>query len=94
MFRNVFCVILAAAALSLCGCGRPSSVGELMLVDFEENRPLRYRLVSERQTRIDLTGTDSSRQSAPQTMAERLELVMVYTPVKVDPFGLTTLKVT
>ena len=27
-------------------------------------------------------------------MTERLELVMVYTPVEVDPFGLTTLKVT
>jgi hypothetical protein len=66
----------------------------LLVVNFEQNKPLRYQMTSERKTLIDLTGEGGTRQSKPQTMNERMDLVMVYTPVEVDPFGLTTLKVT
>lgn len=86
-----------------CGCGKPLTgdplrdtplpAGELAVVNFEENHPLRYRMTSARETLIDLTGGGAER-SQPQTMTERLEVVMVYTPVEVDPFGLTTITAT
>jgi len=91
---KLFCFLCLAAVPVLSGCGGPSVTGELLLVNFEEHQPLRYRMISQRQTRIDLKGESGARQSAPQTMTERLELVMVYTPVEVDLFGLTRLNVT
>ncbi len=84
--------VLASAVL-LWGCAGQLSSGELLVVSFEENQPLRYRMVSDRKTLIDLTGSGGAQRSGPQTMNERLEMVMVYMPVQVDPFGLTTLKV-
>ena len=80
--------------LGFAGCSGPSSAGELLVVNFQKNQPLRYRMISQRETLIDLAGPESAKQSKPQTMTERMELVMVYTPANVDPFGLTTLNVT
>lgn len=95
--------LAAAVLISLCflgfGCGGSrlgggSPTGELLVVNFEEHQPLRYRMISERRTLIDLTSGSSSQRQQAQTMSERLELVMVYTPVEVDRFGLTTLRAT
>ena len=94
MRKRVIFLSALLPCLVLWGCVGPSSTGELLVVNFEQGQPLRYRMVSERQTLIDLAGGDSGQKSQPQTMSERLELVMVYTPVQVDPFGLTTLKAT
>lgn len=69
--------------------------GALVTVNFEQGQPLRYKMISERQTQIDLAGGgETGKKSAPQTMTEKLELVMVYTPVDVDPFGLSKIVVT
>lgn len=97
--RRVAVLLLTSMPFWGCGCGEPvrqfhQPAGEWLLVSFEENQPLRYRMVSERKTQIDLSGAAAAQRSRPQTMNERLELVMVYTPVKVDPFGLTTIQAT
>jgi len=85
-----------------CGCqesqqraaSKVPSGGALATVNFEQGEPLRYKMVSERQTQIDLAGGgEKGKKSAPQTMTEKLELVMVYTPVEVDPFGLSKIAV-
>lgn len=94
MRKSIICSAVFAMGLGLLGCRGTSPLGELLVVNFEKNQPLRYRMVSERRTLIDLTGGGGSSRQQAQTMNERLELVMVYTPVEVDPFGLTTLKVT
>lgn len=94
MRKSILISTALTACLGLWGCGVSVSTGELLVVNFEQDQPLRYRMVSERQTLIDLTGGEAAQKSQPQTMSERLELVMVYTPVQVDPFGLTTLKAT
>jgi hypothetical protein len=90
-----------SAILMVWGAGCAPSVGRvsapadnLLVVNFEKARPLRYRMVSERKTLIDLMGSAAAQRQQSQTMTERLELVMVYTPVEVDPFGLTKLNVT
>lgn len=94
MRKSIILLITAVLCLALWGCGEALFKKELLVVNFEQNQPLRYRMISQRETKIDLAGGSTTQKSQPQTMTERLELVMVYTPVEVDPFGLTTLKVT
>ncbi len=90
-----FGLIVVGCVLCLAGCqdSRKSSPDNWLLVSFEKDVPITYRMVSERETEIDLTTGDPKKKSRPQTTIEKLELVMVYTPVEVDPFGLSTLKV-
>lgn len=90
-------LLLSAAAgmlLMLGGCRTVEQKDTWLLVSFEKDVPITYQMESERQTVIDLTTSDASKKSKPQTMAEKLSLVMTYTPTEVDPFGLTTVKVT
>ena len=88
-------LIIAACMLCFVGCrdSVKSSPDNWLLVSFEKDVPITYRMVSERETEIDLTSGDPKKKSRPQTTTEKLELVIVYTPVVVDPFGLSTLKV-
>ena len=88
-------LIIAACMLCFAGCRNSvkSSPDNWLLVSFEKDVPITYRMVSERETEIDLTSGDPKKKSRPQTTTEKLELVIVYTPVVVDPFGLSTLKV-
>jgi hypothetical protein len=90
-----FWLIVVGCVLCLAGCqdSAKSSPDNWLLVSFEKDVPITYRMVSERTTEIDLTTGDPKKKSRPQTTTEKLELVMVYTPVVVDPFGLSTLKV-
>ena len=87
-------LIVMGCALCFTGCQKSaqSPLDNWLLVSFEKDVPITYRMVSERATEIDLTTGDPSKKSRPQTTTEKLELVMVYTPVEVDPFGLSTLK--
>lgn len=84
---------VAAIVLSVGGCNRQAAQKDTwLLVSFEKDVPVTYRMESQRETVIDLTTSDPAKKSRPQTMSEKLELVITYTPVEVDPFGLTTIK--
>ncbi len=82
--------------LLIHGCGgKPLSSlerGKYLVVGFEEGYPLRYKMTSSRSTALDLTGSSGKQQPKPQEMVERLEMVMAYKPVEVDPFGLTRIE--
>jgi hypothetical protein len=92
-------MVLAAVA----GCAgpeqgpRPSkSKGQVLTVDFQQDQVLRYRFVSSRKTIMNWTGGSEDRGKAggdsPVEVSERVEMIVAYEPVKVDPFGLTTIK--
>lgn len=83
------------ALFVLAGC----QVGpkEYLVVDFKENSVLRYQLVSERNIELNLgvsNTTTKTRKQKPQKMSEKLSLVIAYKPIKVDPYGLTTIEAT
>jgi hypothetical protein len=82
--------------LSLFGCqdSTQHSSDNWLLISFEKDVPVTYKMTAIRETQIDLTTGSSGKKSRPQTMSEKLEMVMVYTPIEVDPFALTTLEVT
>jgi len=90
MKRRCFIWTLVIVCLWLCGCGQPTQSNWLLL-NFEETVPVTYHFVSDRQITIDLTSGSSGRTAEPQTISEKLDMVVTYTPVEVDPFGLTNL---
>jgi hypothetical protein len=93
---KVLCwTLLIGSLLSVAGCRGPAGTTEdnWLLVSFEKDVPITYRMVSERQTELDITSDDPTKKSRPSNSTEKLELVMVYTPIEVNPFGLSTVMV-
>lgn len=94
---NLTCTTIIMV-VALTGCqqgGRKGEKGELLAVDFTEGATLRYRLVSERTSSVDLDSTGSaskSSRSKPQITSEKLEMVIAYRPVVIDPYGLSTIE--
>jgi len=82
--------------LALGGCQQVEvSTQNLLSVDFSEGTLLRYKLVSSRDIDINLDSTGSSTKggkSKAQKMSEKLELVIAYKAVELDPYGLSTIE--
>ncbi len=68
----------------------------LLSVDFQEGQTLEYKFVSSRETQIiwDPTKSASKSEGAANKFTELMEMVVAYTPVELDPYGLTTVKAT
>jgi hypothetical protein len=87
----------ATAMLSGCASLAKDDDAILLSVDWQEGQVLRYKFTSGRQAEIDWSSMDNkAAQSERKTSnyAESMEMVMNYTPVEVDPYGLTTIKAT
>jgi hypothetical protein len=68
---------------------------ELLTVDFEKGRTLRYKFVSSREITIGWDTPQTPARpgaSAGDKSSESMEVIVAYTPVKVDPYGLTTVE--
>jgi len=102
-------LLVAAAAMLPGGCRttRPvrGDVGEvktvvedkgrvLLTVDFEPGQTLRYRFVSRRQITLDWDPNATATKNRVQEHAEQMEMVVAYTPVEVDPYGVSTVRAT
>jgi hypothetical protein len=93
-------LILTTLVLSfLAGCktATESSAeqGELLTVDFYSGQTLRYKFVSSREITVEWDTTAAkSRPGRPVSdkSTESLEIIMAYTPIEVDPYGLTKVK--
>ncbi len=91
-----------AVALLVCltGChasgGRSAAVVRggraFPTVDFEQGKTLRYRFVSSRDITLDWDPGAASSTNRVQEQSERLEAVVAYTPVEVDPYGVSTIR--
>ncbi len=67
----------------------------LLTVDFQQGQALEYRFVSSRVTKIDWEQTKDAPKSGKtdvSELSESMELVVAYTPIQVDPYGLTIVK--
>lgn len=84
------CIIIG---LCFAGCQKSAQQDNLLLVSFEEGVPLKYRMQSERSIRLELSSGGTIQKTQSKTAVESLELIMIYTPVEVDPFGLSTIEV-
>jgi hypothetical protein len=96
--------ILTSLILSLLpGCKTatekelPAKTGELLTVDFQAGQTLRYKFVSSRDITVEWDTTAAkSRSGRPVSdkSSESLEIIMAYTSIEVDPYGLTRVKAT
>lgn len=86
----------------ITGCGNKnilkSSVqkGEPLTINFQEGNTLRYRFLSERETIVDRNHQNNiveNSGSALNRTTEKLDLIMLYTPLEIGPSGLTTIEV-
>jgi len=69
----------------------------LLTVDFQEGQSLRYKFVSSRDIEVDWDPTGTATKSGKRPVnktRETMEMVVEYTPIKVDPYGLTTIQAT
>ena len=70
---------------------------KLLTVDFQKGQTLRYRFVSSRDITVDWEPTKSqskSDKSKVDKSSESMTMVVAYTPIEIDPCGLTTIKAT
>jgi hypothetical protein len=95
--------ILTILSLSIfTGCQPKTSPKEIsrkekvfLTVDFQEGQTLRYKFTSSRNIIIDWDPEQKDseqRNSATNKSSESVEMVVAYTPIEVDPYGLTTIK--
>jgi len=92
--------ILTIVIMSISGgCGSGTEIKEpsinnkeLLTVDWQDGRRLEYKFVSRREIILDWDPTgklSKSDKSPPDKSTESMEMVVAYTPIKIDPYGLT-----
>jgi len=97
--------ILAIAVMSISGGCEPGAGvkeplinnKELLTVDWQDGRRLEYKFVSRREITLDWDPTgklSKSDKSTPDKSTELMEMVVAYTPIEIDPYGLTTIEAT
>ena len=90
--------IITVLGLSvLSGCNGAASGGKLLSVNFQRGQTLRYKFVSSREIDIDWGPTKSGAgpgENKVDKSSESMEMVVAYTPIEIEPCGLTTIKAT
>lgn len=85
-------MLLAGCKTVGVGSGGPARDGAVFLtVDFEQGRTLRYKFVSDRDILLDWDPGAADGAGRVQKQSERLEMVVAYTPIEVDPYGISTI---
>ncbi len=72
----------------------PDKSRVFLTVDFEPGRTLRYRFASKRTIAVDWDPNAATTKNRVQNLDERMEMVVAYTPVEADPYGLSTVRAT
>lgn len=106
--KTALTIFIIAALCILAGCDgaakkptqEPDTLKEgkeLLTVDFQKGRNLRYRFISSRDIMLDWDPSKKSTKPGQDSVdkhSESMEMVVTYTPIEVDPFGATTIKAT
>jgi len=98
----ILTVVLLLVALAGCNppvadLTTPRAGAEVLTVDFEQGKALRYKFVSRAEIIRDWGAAGETAEKAGNVVDkfhESMEMVVAYTPIRVDPFGLTTIKAT
>ena len=101
--NKILSILILLIIVAAIGCGNkvtiepPGSDKVLLTVDFHENLPLKYRFISERDITVDWNQNTNAAQpdeSALNESNEKLDVTMLYNPIEINPFGITTIKAT
>ena len=69
----------------------PSSRKTLLTVDFKPGQALKYKFVNSRNMTVDWGAMKGGKTKISKS-SESLEMVVSYTPVEVDPYGVSTIR--
>jgi hypothetical protein len=78
-----------------CGPGLLTKNKEFLTVDWQDGQPLEYKCVSTREITIDWDPTGrltKSDNKTPDKSVESMEIVVTYTPIEINPYGLTKIE--
>ena len=89
-------------AACMTGCkapGEKAGIGPdpnvtFLTVDFQPGQTLRYTFVSDRAIALDWDPNAESSRNRIQEQSERLDMVIAYTPVELDPYGVSAIRAT
>jgi hypothetical protein len=90
-------VALIAGIIGGCTSAQKSAMAPhktLLTVDFKPGQALKYKFVNSRDMAVDwgpMKGGDPSKTKINKS-SESLEMVVSYTPVEVDPYGVSTIR--
>ncbi|MGE5293307.1 MAG: hypothetical protein ACM3VT_00620 [Solirubrobacterales bacterium] len=103
-------ILVIAAALALIGGCKTAKDGQdktaevktaardksrvFLTVDFQQGQTLRYRFLSKRTITLDWDPNAVATKNRVQKHDERMEMTIAYTPVEVDPYGVSTVRAT
>jgi len=97
-------ILTAVALIAFAGCepiaGKKELLSEgkeFLTVDFQDGQSLRYKFVSSREITVDWDTTQKASRpgkSTSEKTSESMEIIVTYTPVEIDPYGLSTVKAT
>jgi hypothetical protein len=99
--RTAIITLTTIILSTLVGCQqaavqkKPSREKCLLTVDFQQGVPLKYKFVSSRDIQVQWDTTESaatSNKTATNKYFESMEMVVAYTPIEVNPYGLSTIK--
>lgn len=86
-------ILTVVAITLLTGCAALSDKKIPLTVDFQKDQTLRYKFVSARDIDVILSPSEAKAdKSGTQRYTETMEIVVAYTPIETDPYGLTTIK--
>jgi len=94
-FTVVFLSILAGCAPKFEGKEKLAGERKLITVDFRMGQTLRYRFITHKDIEVNWGPTRRGSKRGKDKIdksSESMDMVVAYIPVKVDPYGLTTIK--
>jgi len=95
--RTILIIFITFILGVLGGCNGAVGGKELLTVDFQKGQSLRYRFVSSREISVDLDPTKNASRPGSDTVkktSESMDMVVVYTPIEINRYGLTTIEAT
>jgi hypothetical protein len=91
-------ILIVALVVGIIGGCTPAqksaltSKRTLLTVDFKPDQPLKYKFVSSRNMAVDWGPSRAGDANKINSSSESLEMIVSYTPVTVDPYGISTIR--
>jgi len=95
--KTILTIFVLASLIAVLGCNGAADQRQLLSVDFQQGQTLRYKFTSGREIEVDWDPAKSAPKSSKGKIdksSESVDMVVAYTPVEIDPYGLTTVKAT
>lgn len=85
-------VLSGCRVVGIGGKREPHDEAVLLTVDFEPGQTLRYKFVAHREILLNWDPNAAASARSVQKQTERMEMVVSYAPVAVDPCGISTIR--